>query len=118
MTKHQVIGESYSKQIMRTAFSGWGAKIGLSWVLLLAFVACFAPFIANSAPLLVSQGGQISLPIIRFLAVEDLVLATIFITLLLLWWLPLSVATKFWVIAGASLISLAVGLAFLSPEAQ
>ena len=40
MTKHQSVGESYSRQIMRSAFSGLGARIGLSWVLLLVFVAC------------------------------------------------------------------------------
>lgn len=115
MTKHQSVGESYSRQIMRSAFSGLGAKIGLSWVLLLVFVACFAPLLANSAPLLVSQGGQLSIPIIRFLAVQDLVLMVLFITLLLLWWLPLAVTTKFWVVASACMVSLIVGLAFLSP---
>jgi peptide/nickel transport system permease protein len=43
------------------------------------------------------------------------VLVVVFITLLLLWWLPLSVATKFWVLAAAALLSLMLGLAFLSP---
>ena len=115
MTNRQTIGESYSKQILRTAFSGWGARIGLTWVLFLAFIACFAPLLANSAPLLVSQGGELFMPIIRFLAVQDLVLMALFITLLLLWWLPLAVATKFWIMAGVCAVSIVIGLSFLSP---
>ncbi|RVU81441.1 ABC transporter permease [Leucothrix sargassi] len=114
MTKHQNVGESYSRQILRTAFSGWGAKIGFMWVMLLAFVACFAPFLANSAPLLVSQNGEISMPIIRFLAAEDVMLAAVFIGLLLLWWIPLSVAKKFWVLLVIAVVSLLLGYAFLS----
>lgn len=108
-------GESYGRQIVRTAFSGWGAKIGLVWVVLLAFFACFAPLLANSMPLIVSQGGQLSLPIIRYLSAEDLALMAVFIVSLLLWKLPLRLSVKFWILVAVFLLSAFVGLSFLSP---
>jgi len=114
MTK-QVIGESYGKQILRTAFAGWGAKIGLAWVLLLAFVACFAPLLANSMPLLVSQDGQLSMPIIRYLKAEDLALIVAFPLSLVLWKLPITLSVKLWVLAGMVMLSLALGFGLLSP---
>ena len=114
MTK-QVIGESYGKQILRTAFAGWGAKIGLAWVLLLAFVACFAPLLANSMPLLVSQDGQLSMPIVRYLKAEDLALIVAFPLSLVLWRLPITLSVKLWVLAGMVMLSLALGFGLLSP---
>ena len=46
--------ESYGKRVLRLAFSGWGARLGLGWVFLLVFIAVFAPYLANSMPLIAS----------------------------------------------------------------
>ena len=115
MIEQSHIGESYAKQITRAAFSGWGARIGLFWVLVLAFFACFAPLLANSMPLLVSENGVVSAPIIRYLSTEDLALMVVFIIALLLWRLPIALSTKFWILAAAVGISILVGLSYLSP---
>lgn len=115
MTKTHQTGESYGKQILRSAFSGWGARFGLAWVLILAFFACFAPLLANSMPLLVSQNGEVSAPILRYLSAEDLMMMVLFVTGLVLWKLPAGLATKFWILAAAVMLSLIIGVSFLSP---
>jgi len=56
MTKRSTESVSYASRILSSAFSGWGARIGLTWVIVLAFVACFSPFLANTMPLII--GGQ------------------------------------------------------------
>jgi len=115
MTKRSQQSVSYSKRILRSAFSGWGARIGLTWVIILAFVACFSPLLANSMPLLVSENGQLSLPILRYLNAEDLMLMVLFVVMLLLWKMPLKFSTKAAVASSSALIALLVGLAILSP---
>jgi len=115
MTKQPRRSASYSKRILSSAFSGWGARIGLAWVVILAFVACFSPLLANSMPLMVSEGGQVSMPILRYLSAEDLMLMVLFIAVLLLWKMPLKFSTKAAIAASSALIALLVGLAILSP---
>ena len=115
MTKQSRQSVSYSKRIISNAFSGWGARIGLAWVIILAFVACFSPLLANSMPLLVSEGGQVSMPILRYLVAEDLMLMAFFVVVILQWKLPLKFSTKAAVAASSALIALLVGLAILSP---
>lgn len=115
MTKRSRQSVSYASRIIKSAFSGWGARIGLAWVVILAFVACFSPLLANSMPLLVSEGGVISMPILRYLSAEDLMLMVLFIVVLLLWKLPIKFSTKAAISASSALIALVVGLAILSP---
>jgi peptide/nickel transport system permease protein len=72
------------RRVLNKTFSGWGARIGLVWIIMLAIMAIFAPFLANSMPLLVSLNGKISAPILRYLTIEDIVVLLAFFTLLLL----------------------------------
>ena len=115
MTDRPQQSVSYAKRIVSSAFKGWGARIGLTWVVILAFVACFSPFLANSMPLAVSQNGVVSLPILRYLSAEDLMLMVLFVAVLVLWKLPFKFSTKAAVAASSSLLALLVGLAILSP---
>ena len=80
---------SFMQRAIRKAFSGWGAKIGATWVGLLIILAVFAPFLANSVPLIVSEQGAIHFPFIRYLTVEDVVVLGAFISFLLLYFVPL-----------------------------
>src|SRR5512137_1830969 len=83
MTEHAVSRESFSARILRKTLDGVGVKVGLAWVGLLVFAAVFAPFLANSMPLLMSKGGVISAPVLQYLSVEDAwVLAAFFLALL------------------------------------
>lgn len=82
MTETIVSRESFSAHIWRKTLDGVGVKVGLTWIALLVFAAVFAPFLANSMPLLISKDGIISAPVLRYLSVEDAwVLATFFIAL-------------------------------------
>ncbi|QSB02425.1 ABC transporter permease [Methylomonas sp. EFPC1] len=82
MTKPVSSRESFSARIWRKTLAGVGVKFGLGWVALLVFCAVFAPFLANSMPLLMSKNGVISAPVLEYLSVEDAwILASFFIAL-------------------------------------
>jgi len=71
MTKPDLGHESFSARIWRKTLAGVGVKLGFYWVGLLVFCAVFAPFLANSMPLLMSKNGVISAPVLQYLSVED-----------------------------------------------
>jgi peptide/nickel transport system permease protein len=82
MTEIAISRESFAARIWRRTLDGVGVKLGLAWVGLLVFCAVFAPFLANSMPLLISKNGQISAPVLNYLAIEDVwILAGFFIAL-------------------------------------
>ena len=84
MIKVVLSGESYAARVWRKTRNGVGVEVGLAWIALLVFAAVFAPFLANSMPLLMSKDGIISAPVLHYLSVEDAwVLASFFIVLLL-----------------------------------
>jgi len=109
--KHQ----SYMQRMLRAAFSGWGAKIGFSWVVFLAFVAAFAPLLANSMPLVASKNGKLLFPILRYLGVEDVLAMTAFVALFILWRLKLSLSKKVWLFAIAIALAIIVGKVVTHP---
>ncbi|GAA0406485.1 hypothetical protein GCM10009133_13910 [Cocleimonas flava] len=90
--KHRSSG--FLRRVLKHTFSGWGAKIGLMWVGILVIAAVFAPFLANSMPLLVSLNGEISAPVFRYLSVEDIVVLIAFFVLILLFLSPLRHSIK------------------------
>ncbi|RTZ66579.1 MAG: ABC transporter permease [Aquificaceae bacterium] len=91
------ISESYGQRVLRLAFSGWGARLGLAWVLLLIFMAVFAPYLANSMPLLASEHGVLTMPVLRYTTAEDVLMLSAFISALLLWKLKLNFIKKLWI---------------------
>jgi peptide/nickel transport system permease protein len=80
----------FMARVLRRTFSGAGAKIGLFWVGVLVIMAVFAPFLANTVPLLISENGNISAPFIRYFTVEDVIFLSVFLIVLLIWLSPLS----------------------------
>lgn len=70
----------YAENILRTAFSQWGARFGLAWISFLIIIAVFAPFIANSHPWLLSEKGTWSSPLLNNLTAADFILLILFIT--------------------------------------
>ena len=74
----------YAANILRLAFSQWGARLGLVWIFLLTVVAVFAPFIANSHPWILSEKGIISSPLLTFISAADITLLALFITVVFL----------------------------------
>ena len=90
--KHRSSG--FLRRVLKQTFSGWGARIGLIWVGLLTIGAVFAPFLANSMPLLVSLNGEVSAPVLRYLSVEDIVVLIAFFVLIVLFLSPLRHSLK------------------------
>ena len=80
---------SFMQRAIRQAFTGWGARFGAFWVAVLVILAVFSPLIANTVPLMVSEQGQITLPFLRYITVEDAIVMGAFITLLSLYFLPI-----------------------------
>jgi peptide/nickel transport system permease protein len=100
---------AYLQQVIHDAIRPLTARFGLAWICILAFFACFAPFIASSHPILTKSGGQWSSPMLRHLGAADVVLPVVFIaglTLLRLRRLSLwhSVALLMWI---ASVVTIA-----------
>ncbi|MBM4208498.1 MAG: ABC transporter permease [Gammaproteobacteria bacterium] len=82
MINNEISHESFSARIWRKTLGGVGVKLGLAWVIFLVFAAVFAPFLANSMPLLMSKNGVISAPVFNYLSQEDVwVLAVFFLAL-------------------------------------
>jgi peptide/nickel transport system permease protein len=71
-------GASYVREVLRQTFSQWPARLGLLWLGLLIIMAAFAPLIANSHPLLVSENGDISSPLLMHLTPADVILLAAF----------------------------------------
>ena len=101
----------YAARILRTTFRQWGARLGLLWIGIVAFVAVFAPFLANSRPLLVSVDGVVSSPVVEALGAADVTWMVAFVTLLLTMLLPIGWGKRIVVVLLAALAS-----AWLAPR--
>jgi len=65
---------SYSREVAARVMRRWGARIGLAWILVLVFLAVFAPFLATTHPLLMKAQGHWSSPAIQNLTAADVIL--------------------------------------------
>jgi peptide/nickel transport system permease protein len=82
---------SYSAEVLREVFARWGARIGMVWIATLVVVAVFSPFLATSHPLLLSEGGRLSSPVLGHLTPADVTLFVVFLAgvAALIWRRPL-----------------------------
>ena len=85
---------TFARRVLRNTFKHWGARIGLFWIALLTLFAVFAPLIATSYPLLMSQHGVISSPVLQHLSPVDVTLLIAFICAVSLWRIPLGPGKK------------------------
>ncbi len=111
--------QSFGRRILRSALKGWGAKIGLFWVGMLVVAAVFAPFLANSMPLVMSKGGEFSMPVLHYITAEDVAVLMAFFLAILLWLLPLHIDFRLGliVVVVAAVSAGVVGHSFLkTPE--
>ncbi len=106
--------QSYARRVLRDTFLRWGARFGLAWIGLLAVLAVFAPFLASSHPLLLSEGGQWRSPVLAHLTAGDAVLLALFAGVVAL--LPLSIAPRFKLLALLALTLIGGGSAALTLE--
>jgi len=82
--RNNSVRQSLAARVLSSTFRKRGAKFGAFWLGLLTVMAAFAPFLANSFPLLISVDGKISSPALRYLSALDVTLASAFILALLL----------------------------------
>ena len=82
--------ESFAARIWRKTLEGVGVSVALGWLGLLVLCAVFAPFLANSMPLLMSKDGTLSAPVIRYLNEDDVWLLAAFFWAVALVFIPLS----------------------------
>ena len=115
MTEQAVRRQSYGRRMLKQTFKRLGARVGLAWIGILALFAIFSPFLANSRPLLLSDNGSISSPILSALGVQDVVLLAAFFTILFLWWMNFSGGKKLLFLLAVITISLALGASLLKP---
>ena len=66
-----VISESYSHRVGRETLQQTGARVGLAWVGLVALLAVFAPFIANSHPYISVTDAGWNSPLLHHLTWAD-----------------------------------------------
>lgn len=67
----QAVPRSWIGRVMLDTVGRTGAKVGLAWILLVAFCAVFAPLLANSFPILIKMGGKWSSPLVQNLTGVD-----------------------------------------------
>jgi peptide/nickel transport system permease protein len=102
--------QSYWQRILRHTFVRWGARLGLLWVAILALLGVFAPFLASSFPLLLSEDGALASPVLEHLQPVDVVFLVGFFGLLLLLPWRLSLLRK--LLLFMTVIAVTTGLAY------
>lgn len=65
---------TYLQQVVHDTLVPVASRLGLAWVVCLAFFAVTAPFIANSHPILMQEAGRWSSPMLKSLEPADIVL--------------------------------------------
>jgi peptide/nickel transport system permease protein len=106
---------SYWTQIAREVYSQWGARLGAAWIALLALMAVFAPLLANSHPLLLSENGEVSSPLVEFLTPGDVTLLVVFFSGAILVFVPLRLHIKLLSLTLVLAVTASLSLALISP---
>jgi len=105
----------YAKTILKEAFAQWSARIGFIWVGVIAILAVFAPFIANSHPYLVKSAEGISSPLFQYLSPADVIILTVFITILVLVYFRKRLMFSLLVLLSITLVSSVISYSFVEP---
>lgn len=71
-------------QAVRDTLARPGARLGLAWLLVLAFFAVFGPFIANTHPIALKVNGRWSSPLLHHLWPSDVLLLILTATVIVL----------------------------------
>jgi len=96
--------KSFGRLVFEDTFKNYRARAGIAWIAVLVFMAVFAPFLANSNPLLMKISGHWSSPLLVHLTQTDVTLLLTFfaaIALAIAWGItwPQRLAMLAWVIA-------------------
>jgi peptide/nickel transport system permease protein len=109
---------SYARKIARLTFARIGAKLGVLWITIMAVVAAFAPFLANSHPILMKSQGHWSSPLFQYFTPVDVVLQVLFWTLTVLYCMRrLPLLTRTWIFVTVAVLSIAIAGETIKPKA-
>ena len=107
----------FARQALADTFKRTGARVGLAWVAVLAFCGVFAPFIANTHPLLLKMDGGWGSPLVRHLTPADVVLLLVTLAALvaLLFMRRSTPAVRVYVVLGTLALSIPLALLLVKP---
>ncbi len=79
LTVSATLQRNWAQRVLSEVFSHTGPKLGLAWIIVISFCGIFAPFLANSFPLIAKVSGEWQFPAIRYFTWADtsLILGTI-----------------------------------------
>jgi peptide/nickel transport system permease protein len=106
---------SYATQVLREIFMQWGARIGIAWIGVLVIIAVFAPFLANSHPLMLSEQGEVNSPLLMNLTAADVMLLFIFFTIVALCFVRIAFRTKLVIVLATGAVAAALCYSFITP---
>ncbi len=73
--KPSVPVKTFAQRVGEEVLARWGARVGLTWIGIVALLAIFAPFIANSHPYVMRDSeGNLSSPLLQWLSPVDVLL--------------------------------------------
>lgn len=107
--------EAYGARLLRKTFSRWSARVGVAWILLIALLSVFAPFLANSRPLWVSTGDSGYSPVLRALTAGDITWLAAFFAIAVLWFVPLRLGKRVLILLAVILVASLTGNALVKP---
>jgi peptide/nickel transport system permease protein len=103
------------EQAIHDTLASWRSRTGLAWIALVGFCAVFAPFLANSYPLLLKQHGQWSSPAITHLTPVDVTLPILTAAAVVFYFLRLPLRTKVLGFLGVVLMVVPTTLILIHP---
>lgn len=106
---------SYSAQIFSEVSRQWTARFGFCWIAIVATIAVFAPFLANSHPLLLSEQGLLDSPALKYMTPGDFVLLLVYISAVALCFIRMKFFKKFWTLVGIGLLGSVIINAVIAP---
>lgn len=117
MTKPVVSRESFTRRIWRKTWQGPGVRPGFVWVAVLVVMGVFAPFLANSMPLLMSKNGELSAPVLHYLTVEDAVVLAMFVLAVVLALIPVDAGKRVLLFAAGTALAALLANVLVKPPA-
>jgi len=105
----------YAKSVLKNTFSQISARIGFYWIAAVAFLAIFAPFIANSHPYLMKTTDGISSPLLQHLIPADVIIIVIFMTVIVLYFLKKNLAFNVLALLTVLVVSTILSFTLIKP---
>jgi peptide/nickel transport system permease protein len=104
------------QQVLATVFRQRSARLGIAWVGALVLLAVFAPFLANTHPILMKRGGVVSSPLLRHLTPSDVILLVALVAVPVVFWVRgLTLGVRMLILAGVLIPTAAIAAYAVRP---